>query len=398
MAKKLTREDFIDKAKKIHGDKYDYSKVEYVNAHVNICIICPIHGEFWQRPDRHLEGCGCKKCFIVANAKKQTSTVEDFINKARKVHGDKYDYSKVEYVNNYTKVCIICPIHGEFWQIPSNHLKGQHCPKCAYETLPLKTIKPLGEVLCNIEKQCKKKNYEFLGFCNRKGEEVEYNGVGHIFLILKCNTCGNIWKTTVYENFINGKGCPQCAGNKRISPKEALRKIETVCEKYEIIFHNFTNNKGEEIPWINTNNTFLRLECKKCGNVWHSTSYSCFVNRNVGCPKCRQSHLEKEIMDFLNINNIKEFEYNNFYKWLDGLQLDFYFPQYNVAIECQGKQHFNLGGWRESFDVIKERDERKRRLCEKNGIKLLYYSNLHIDYPYHVFEDKEELLKEILKK
>ena len=118
--------DFITKSRKVHGDKYDYSKVEYINNSTKVCIICPEHGEFWQRPNHHLRGHGCPKCKNVF--KKDTET---FINQAKEIHGGKYDYSKVEYVNNRTKVCIICPIHGEFWQTPKNHIKGQGCNKCA---------------------------------------------------------------------------------------------------------------------------------------------------------------------------------------------------------------------------------------------------------------------------
>ena len=123
--KKLTTEIFIKNAKNVHGDKYDYSKVEYVNAHTKVCIICLEHGEFWQTPSNHLSGKGCILC---ANVKKITT--EEFIKRAKEVHGNKYDYSKVEYINNKIKVCIICPIHGEFWQMPINHLLGRGCKVC----------------------------------------------------------------------------------------------------------------------------------------------------------------------------------------------------------------------------------------------------------------------------
>ena len=109
----------------MHGDKYDYSNVEYVNNDIKVCIICPIHGEFWQLPNAHLQGHGCCKC---ANNKKLTT--EEFIEKAKEVHGDKYDYSKVEYINNKTKVIITCHIHGEFLQLPNAHLQGHGCDKC----------------------------------------------------------------------------------------------------------------------------------------------------------------------------------------------------------------------------------------------------------------------------
>ena len=133
MAKRSNTEEFIKKAQLVHGDKYDYSKVNYINSKTKVCIIChkknefnEEHGEFWQRPNDHLNGNGCKYC----NNEYIPST-DEWIRKAKNIHGNKYDYSKVEYVNSKTKVCIICPIHGEFWQSPCNHLFGKcGCPKC----------------------------------------------------------------------------------------------------------------------------------------------------------------------------------------------------------------------------------------------------------------------------
>lgn len=125
--KTQTTEEWISKAKEIHGNKYDYSKVGYKNHTTRVCIICPEHGEFYQRPYDHLSYHECPKC----NGKEVYNN-NDFVVKAKLVHGDKYDYSKVEYINTSTKVCIICSEHGEFWQRPNKHLHGQGCPKCFY--------------------------------------------------------------------------------------------------------------------------------------------------------------------------------------------------------------------------------------------------------------------------
>lgn len=121
---KYTASDFIIRAREVHGDKYDYSKVEYVNINTKVCIICPTHGEFWQTPSNHLNGSGCRKC-----ANKDVTTKE-WVKKAKLIHGNRYDYSKVEYINCETNVCIVCHKHGEFWQKPSGHLSGQGCPHC----------------------------------------------------------------------------------------------------------------------------------------------------------------------------------------------------------------------------------------------------------------------------
>ena len=130
MGKYLTESEFIEKANKKHNGKYDYSKVKYTNSRTKVCIICPEHGEFWQTPSNHLSGRGCRKCSIIEGHKKQSNNTISFIQKANETHNGKYDYSKVEYKNNREKVCIICPEHGEFWQTPHSHLSGQGCPEC----------------------------------------------------------------------------------------------------------------------------------------------------------------------------------------------------------------------------------------------------------------------------
>ena len=125
MSKRKSNDEFIREAQSIHHNKYDYSKVEYTNNKTKVCIVCPEHGEFSQTPSDHLNGKGCPQCAGNVRCDKDT-----FIEKAKRIHNDRYDYSKVEYVNAHTKVCIICPEHGEFWQIPNNHLNGNGCPLC----------------------------------------------------------------------------------------------------------------------------------------------------------------------------------------------------------------------------------------------------------------------------
>lgn len=126
---KYTMDEFLERAKKVHGDKYDYSKVEYVNSRTKVCIVCPEHGEFWQTPYKHVNSKqGCPKC-----AKNCRLNTDDFIKKAKEIHGNEYDYSKVHYEHNEKKVCIICPEHGEFLQTPHAHLSGQGCPNCNCE-------------------------------------------------------------------------------------------------------------------------------------------------------------------------------------------------------------------------------------------------------------------------
>jgi len=114
---------FADKAKKIHGGKYDYSNGTYTNSSSKLIIMCPIHGEFEQTPNSHLKGCGCPKCGIMKYSKSQSLGREKFISKANIVHNGKYDYSKCRYKQSKIKLTITCPIHGEFEQTPNTHLQ-----------------------------------------------------------------------------------------------------------------------------------------------------------------------------------------------------------------------------------------------------------------------------------
>jgi predicted RNA-binding Zn-ribbon protein involved in translation (DUF1610 family) len=126
-------ERFISDAIAAHGDKYDYTEVEYVNALSNVKIVCPVHGPFLQKPANHVRGVGCSKCSDIVAADKRRLSTEEFVERARRVHGDKYDYSQSQYVTSHDKVEIVCPQHGVFRQSPATHTMGNKagCPGCA---------------------------------------------------------------------------------------------------------------------------------------------------------------------------------------------------------------------------------------------------------------------------
>lgn len=128
--RKITREEFIQRASDIHKNKYLYNKVDYVNTSTKVIITCPIHGDFEQTPDKHLQGQGCQKCYRERQKFITLSNTQEFIEKAKNIHKNLYDYSKVDYINAKTPVIIICYKHGEFFQTPDNHLHGKGCPHC----------------------------------------------------------------------------------------------------------------------------------------------------------------------------------------------------------------------------------------------------------------------------
>ena len=178
-----TNEQFITQAKLIHDNKYDYSKVEYINSKTKVCIICPEHGEFWQIPANHLRGTGCPKCSggIIY-------TKEDFITKAIQIHGTKYDYSKVEYKNSIEPVIIICKKHGEFLQKPVKHLQGCGCPTCNSSKgeqlikswLELNQINYIEQYRIKIDKNINSSEKAFIDFyLPDYNTFIEYNGIQH---------------------------------------------------------------------------------------------------------------------------------------------------------------------------------------------------------------------------
>jgi len=124
--KKKTTNEFIQDAKKVHGERYNYDKTEYSDSDSKLTITCNKHGDFFQNAGSHLQGKGCPKC-----SGTQKLTTIDFINRAKEIHHNKYNYDKVNYINSQTKVSIGCQIHGYFEQIPKTHLEGSGCTKCS---------------------------------------------------------------------------------------------------------------------------------------------------------------------------------------------------------------------------------------------------------------------------
>lgn len=304
--KKLDRYEFIWKAIQKHGYKYNYKKVEYKNSYSKVCIICPEHGEFWQSPNHHLQGKNCPKCGNV-----YSPTTEEFIEKSKEVHGNKYDYSKVDYINNREKVCIICHEHGEFFQTPHEHL-------------------------------------------------------------LK-------------------KGCHKCGNTKKLTQKEFIEQTKLIHgNKYDYSKVNYKNNK-----------TKVCIICPEHGEFFQTPNSH--ITKNSGCPKCNISLLEYEIMGELDKNQYNYiFQYKS--KWMKRQSLDFYLTDYNISIECQGRQHFEsidfFGGKNGLIDSMK-RDKKKYDKCIENNVKLLYFTHYNgkiddkIYNESNLFFDTNKLIKKI---
>lgn len=184
---KKTTETFILQAQTVHGDKYDYSVTEYVQARQKVRIRCKKHGEFWQVPHHHLAGRGCYECGREIVKKARLLTLSEFITRARVMHKGRYDYSKVIYKNNMTKITIICPIHGEWKQTPAHHLSNKGCPACWLSKGEERINTYLKQIGIEVKRQkifdtCKDKSYLPFDFYFRLGNGhilIEYDGEGH---------------------------------------------------------------------------------------------------------------------------------------------------------------------------------------------------------------------------
>jgi len=214
----VTTEKFIEKAKEIHGSKYDYSKVEYKNAKTKVIIICSTHGEFEQQPGSHISNTqprGCAEC----GKKSNKNTTEKFIEDAIKVHGDKYDYSKVNYTKNYEDVIIICKIHGEFLQQPNNHISRKSgCKNC---TKPKMTKDAFLEKVEIIHGDYY--DYELTEIKTQRDN-----------IIIICPTHGAFEQKL--SNHLNGSGCKTCGLNSMANKNKSTK--EEFIEKAKKIHNN----------------------------------------------------------------------------------------------------------------------------------------------------------------
>ena len=322
MSKKKTTEEFIEDAKKVHGEKYDYSLVNYVNSKVKVKIICKEHGEFVQIPNSHLNGKGCPICGKETSSKKRRL---DFIKAAKLVHGDKYDYSLVNYVNGKTKVKIICPIHGEFEQIAENHLDGHGCSKCRSDKLRSngKTTEQFIEEAKKIHGE--RYDYSLVNYVNNKtkvkiicrehgvfeqfptdhlkgyncpkckksrkktteqfieesklihGEKYDYSLVDYINGKTKvkiiCKKCGKVFEQKP-ENHLDGCGCVYCNGTPKKTTEQFIEETKLIHgDRYD---YSLVDYKGNKIK--------VKIICRKCGKVFEQTPLRHLIGDN--CPNC----------------------------------------------------------------------------------------------------------------
>ena len=431
MTREQRKQQFIIKAHKTHDNKYDYSKSEYINTTTKITVICPEHGEFNQRPEIHLKGRGCPKCGIIKAANKERLGKEKFIQKAEAIHGNKYNYNKIKYINNNIKIKIYCKkCKKYFHQSPISHLKGYGCNQCTN----------------NKKRHTKEKFIQKAKTIH--GNKYNYNQINyknyHIKLKIYCNKCKKYFKQSP-ANHLSGKGCPNCSiklmiekfgytkkqfiqkakkihGNKYDYTKSKYKNYHTrlkiYCNKCKKYFWqiplNHLKGKGcwkcspsrrrtkekfikqakiihgnkytyNQINYKN-NNTKIKIYCKKCKKYFYQ-SPSNHLN-GKGCKRCAGTNLQTEIYDYIHIITQEEILYND-KKAIQPYELDIYIPAKSIAIEVQGLY------W---HSYLKEPEEKhinkhinKYTICKEKGITLIQvYEN--------EWRNKKEIVKTILKR
>lgn len=303
MSKRKTNKEFISESVEIHGNKYDYSQLNYISNSVKVNLICPIHGLFSIRPNDHLsKKVGCNKCNN-ASISKSKNVGKNIIDRFNKKHNNKYDYTNSVYIRTDINIDIICPIHGLFRQTPHHHLAGSGCQKC-----------------------------------------------------------GNVYKKTTSEfiieaNFIHNN-------------------------RYDYSLTEYKNNREKII-----------IVCNKHGEF--KVAPNDHLNKKSGCPKCKISRGEEKIEEILIKQKIKyltEYIFQDC-KNIKPLPFDFYLPEKNICIEFDGELHFksveNFGGY-ELLEKTKKRDTIKTKYCIDNNITL-------IRIPYYEYDNIENILLKKIK-
>lgn len=408
MATKLTQEEFLKRIKNIHGNTYDYTNTIYTKSADKVEIICKTHGSFWQKANDHMRGRGCAKC--AGNVKDDTNT---FIKKARHLHGDLYKYDKVEYEGSHNKVTIECKIHGDFEQTPALHLTGRGCQACAgnkrhtTEEFIKKAKRIHGdvydytttvyginnnddvEIKCKIHgiftqtpkahlrghgcQQCgtiKKDTERFITEAvdihnNAYGyERVEYKHSEEEVIII-CKVHGEFrQKPSIH---LKGHGCKKCASNAVLTTTEFVQQAIAIHgDKYNYDNTIYSKSSDKVAIWCNTHGNFMQ----KAND--HTQGHGCPMCGNTG-----PSMGEQELSDFLQ--NHTEVMISN-REILNGLEIDILLPEEQLGIEYNGLY------WHSDIYKDKQYHLDKTELAINKGYQLI-----------HIFEDEWLFKKDIVK-
>lgn len=341
-----TNNQFTKEANIIHNNKYTYPNC-YKGVSHKMIIVCPIHGEFPQLPSAHLSGCGCPRCAGVIK------THDDFVREAKLKHDNKYIYPD-NYVNALTKITIICPEHGEFKQIPSSHTQGNGCDLCRNENR-------------NKTQECFIKEANIVH--NNKYTYLDKYVNAKSKITIVCPEHGEFKQTPNIH--LRGGGCPICAC---ITKSNYFKKGFELFEIEANIVHNNKYTYPDK-EYIN-GKTKIRIQCPNEKHIDFYQTPNKHIHSKQGCPTCKSSKGEQEIEQMLMKYEVEYYKQQKFIKCKDKNQLpfDFYLPKYNLCIEYDGRQHFDMisiFGGEEGLIDRQRKDDIKSNYCIENNINLL---------------------------
>jgi len=352
----MNKDSFIEHANSVHHNKFIYSKVKYIDyTKTKVTIICPIHGEFHQTPRRHLNSSGCYYC---------SGYRSDFISKAIKKYKNKFDYSKCNYINSKTRVTIICPIHGEFTQLPQSHLKGKGCPKCH-----LNSLRKTTEQFINKAIKIHGNKYDY--------SKSEYTRSLNKIKII-CPIHGE-FEQIASDHINNKKGCIKCyLENNSKGLKDFIQQSHLIHDhKYDYSLIKRYHNNMHKVP----------IMCPKHG-IFYQRPYQHTIKKH-GCPACQTtiSKPHQEIVNYINSLSNYQVEINN-RKVISNTELDIWIPSKRLAIEYNGLFWHSYN----TIETTKERQYHKRKseLCDEKGIDLFQIWE-------HEWTYQKELIKSMIK-
>lgn len=292
LSRRLKPNEFITRAREAHGDQYDYSEIVYVYANEKVPIICPKHGKFQQSPSKHLAGQGCRRCSFERTGKRCKLSKPDFIKKATSIHGNKYNYDKVDYKNNHTNVIISCPIplHGDFEQTPGNHMhktNPQGCPVCGGRTR--------WDISRFLEEAVKTHNgkYDY--------SKAIFSGLNKKLKIL-CPVHGGFSQSPA-KHIIRKQGCPDCAGTKKGTKERFIEKARNI--------HGNKYNYDKVI--YKTTHTKVIITCPIHGDFEQTPANHTHKNNPQGCYLCagRKRWSKDRFVDEATKAHKGEYDYSN---------------------------------------------------------------------------------------
>jgi len=363
---KLELNQFIVRANKKHNNKYDYSKVQYINIKTKVIITCPEHEDFEQTPHDHFMGRGCPKC--AGNIKLE---LNQFIVRANKKHNNKYDYSKVQYINTYTKVIITCLKHGDFKQAPQYHLAGSGCPKCG------------GSIKLELD-QFILKSHEIHNNKYDYGKTTYINIYTRV--IITCPKHSDFEQTPT--SHLSGSGCPKCANE-----SAQLEQSEFIMRS-----NRKHNNKYDysKVQYINSA-TKVIITCPRHSDFEQTPGSHL---RGGGCPICKESHGEEAIANILRSLNLQFKQQWKFKSCQNQKPLPFDFAVVTIngikLIEYQGRQHYKpstFGSKHENPEEmlvrVQEHDRIKREWCQRKRVSLL-------EIPFWDFDNIDAIVRNFI--